>query len=846
MAGASKALVLHVLLCFLCRGKPDRADTIRATALSGLLQGPDLIAKGSARLPSRGRRVARIKCLGSVWIEPGLEVPMGSNISINCLSTIGCLRANLSIQLNSTARNGTLRSLNSSAAQLRLHDFRLPYSTVLCFDHCRSRDRKVLVCGTEVWAGYPPETPGNLTCTIGEHSGSLECTWDAGRPTHLRTEYRLHLSSTQMAEEDVFPAGSPVPLSALRGGSRYLAWVQARNALGTTRSAPRHLDLQELVVPALPLAEGAETTLGSPPITTVRWKQQTQLEDVHCEERHKAEDAPMWHVEAWDSAARAGHPLQSDTCYMFQARCRRSPPNSPWSAWSPPFMYTTPEAAPAAAPDVWRRLGSVFPNGSHEVTVLIKPPRAARGRILGYAVSVGSGQPLCNTSSTSCSVLVPPGVRILHVTAHNSRGASSPANVTLGREARQQAFPAPAAVEVRRQNQSSVSVAWQPPSGSRSPLLWFIVEWVSTAPYSKEERFFWKKVPYQDTLTYIQEDTAVASNINVSVYAVYPDGVSKPTSGQGQDKPCTAPNMSAEDTSQHHQTCPMGTTMQGKFTTCAFMEPHGHNDDTGVFLGMGVSVIVSSVVLAILMFKKSARKRIKATVASLLPKWLLEDFPHMENSNVIKSLQEKSEFTSNSSCEPFLDPTIMEIEEMSVHEKYKNVDIKKKPSTAVPENVEHPQSSAPAVSTAPEHISDYKPQISDGSPLGYVAANIYQAQSHTPAPELETTETTFFFRDYTSPVSYLWNAEGAEHNVCLLEKINLILNNNRSGQNYVFSSAQEEQNTLLENQWEKTLSSENVQEQTLVPDELVSCLRATNGEPVDIQSCLQQRIGRLF
>lgn len=28
--------------------------------------------------------------------------------------------------------------------------------------------------------------------------------------------------------------------------------------------------------------------------------------------------------------------------------------------------------APAAAPDVWRRLGSVFPNGSHEVTVLIK------------------------------------------------------------------------------------------------------------------------------------------------------------------------------------------------------------------------------------------------------------------------------------------------------------------------------------------------------------------------------------------------------------------------------------------------------------------------------------------
>lgn len=33
---------------------------------------------------------------------------------------------------------------------------------------------------------------------------------------------------------------------------------------------------------------------------------------------------------------------------------------------------TLPPAAPAVAPDVWRRLGPMFPNGSHEVTVLIK------------------------------------------------------------------------------------------------------------------------------------------------------------------------------------------------------------------------------------------------------------------------------------------------------------------------------------------------------------------------------------------------------------------------------------------------------------------------------------------
>lgn len=197
---------------------------------------------------------------------------------------------------------------------------------------------------------------------------------------------------------------------------------------------------------------------------------------------------------------------------------------------------TLPPAAPAAAPDVWRRLGPAFPNGSREVTVLIKvksflaapvkflhglllpenspcreavegdalpkepfdqrdgekvrpqgvlgakslhpckihpcvaqprgrlsrtggaqcrtprpsprgclsrrsqplPPRDARGRILGYAVATESSEGalvLCNTSSTACSVLVPPGAHALHVTAYNSRGASSPASVTLGRDA---------------------------------------------------------------------------------------------------------------------------------------------------------------------------------------------------------------------------------------------------------------------------------------------------------------------------------------------------------------------------------------------------------------------------
>ncbi|KFZ68401.1 hypothetical protein N338_09350, partial [Podiceps cristatus] len=208
--------------------------------------------------------------------------------------------------------------------------------------------------------------------------------------------------------------------------------------------------------------------------------------------------------------------------------------------------------------------------------------------------------------------------------------------------------------------------------------------------------------------------------------------------------------------------------------------------------------------------------------------------------------QEKNDFKSfDSFHDPFLDtsdPTVMEIEEVPAHEEYKNVATRREPGREVPKDGERPGSTVPARITAPEQISDYKPQVSDGNALGYVAANIYQTQPPAVLPELETN---IFFRDYTSPIPHLWDGEGGGHHVCLLEKINLILNNSRSGQSHTFGSAQGGHGSLLENQWGHTLTTD-AQEQTLVPDELVSCLKAMNGESVDIKTCFPQSIGRLF
>ncbi|XP_066181428.1 interleukin-23 receptor [Sylvia atricapilla] len=775
MAGSSKALVLHVLLCCLCPG------------------------------------AANLQCKGRVWVEPAAVVPMGSDVSIGCQSNVSCSSApRFFILLNYNHTEDKPLALPGGSVRLLLRDFRLPFATVLCLSRCGDSSSHQLVCGTELRAGYPPDPPGNLSCAIAEGSGRLQCSWDGGRLTHLDTRHSLHLrrlvaqgeEDEEDEEEKSFPADSPVLLRELHNESHYSVWVQASNALGTARSAPQHLSLQEIVIPALPEPLGAATTERSPPSTTTRWRSRTRLRDVRCEERHRATGTPTWRVEPCDKVTQEGprwqHELQSDTQFVFQVRCRLSTARSPWSAWSPPFLYRTPEAAPAAAPAVWRRLGPALPGGSRQVTVLIKPlpARDARGKILDYAVSSESPEGrrlLCVTAGTECTVLVPPGARSLLVTARNSKGASSPASIPLNRPEAGEEFPAPGAMEVKAENQSRVLVQWQPPQPSQSPLLWFILEWISSSWHGQEEQYSWERVPHQQTLTYIQAEAGGGAPRRVSLFAVYPSGISQPSSSPAPAEE-QLPGSTSSEMSQ--------------------------DNDIKVFLGLSLSTVGLSVLFGVVMFKKSVRKRMKATLVSLLPKWLFEDFPHMENSTVVKSLQDKSgSFPSENLQEPFLpsgDPAVTEIEEVPAQEQH---DRDTKATAEVAEPRELPRTVVIPRTPAPEQLGAYKPQLST---LGYVAAGIYQEQPPAAIPE---PVTGIFSQDYTSPVPQLWEQQGGTPQLCLLEKINLVLNSSQAFPVHP-------QGSFPENPWEQRPPSD-VPEQMLVPEELLTCLRATNREPVN-------------
>lgn len=132
---------------------------------------------------------------------------------------------------------------------------------------------------------------------------------------------------------------------------------------------------------------------------------------------------------------------------------------------------------------------------------------------------------------------------------------------------------------------------------------------------------------------------------------------------------------------------------------------------------------------------------------------------------------------------------------------------------------ELPRTVVASSSLALEQLSPYKPQLCDRDALGYVAAGFPQA--HPPA-EIPEPEVGIFSQDYTSPVPQLWEQQGAgTAQECLLERIHLVLNSSQAFPAQEFRSP--------EKPWEPG----DVPEQMLVPQELLSCLRASSREPVD-------------
>ncbi|XP_073747070.1 oncostatin-M-specific receptor subunit beta isoform X2 [Callorhinus ursinus] len=196
--------------------------------------------------------------------------------------------------------------------------------------------------------------------------------------------------------------------------------------------------------------------------------------------------------------------LKPDTEYRAQVRCANANHFWKWSEWTRQ-NFTTAEAAPSEAPDVWRNVKSV--QGHSVVTLFWKPlsKLQANGKILFYNIVIEN----LDRSSISKLLSIPApanGTELnldqclyqIHVTANNSVG-TSPASVIIV-----SGDPGNKEVEEERVKgmEDGFSLSWKPQPGN---VTGYIVEWCDH-PRGPLCDLQWKSVGPTTTSTVVSSD----------------------------------------------------------------------------------------------------------------------------------------------------------------------------------------------------------------------------------------------------------------------------------------------------------------------------------------------------
>ncbi|KAJ6662612.1 hypothetical protein lerEdw1_011749 [Lerista edwardsae] len=567
------------------------------------------------------------------------------------------------------------------------------------------------------------------------------------------------------------------------------------------------------VIPATPIIT-EQNTVASPVFKTIlQWRKRTAINGTYCEERYKEAAGKTWHIREWETDFKRQYQteyhLDANTKYEFQVRCRLTRTGRFWSQWSNSTTYMTPETVPSSVLDVWRHLGPVYENGSQEITVLIKPfhPKESRGRILDYSVfweNHGEMMNLHNTTETTCKVLVPAAVTTVYVTARNSKGSSKPANITVKQQPHNDyELPSPTNTTVIRDEQNGISVMWEPPESIGKLVLWYIVEWTSGDwHHHYQHDTVWKKVPIQNTTTYIQGDIQAGQNLNISVYAVYQDGVSKACSVQSFSKDQLSAKKPQDGRADNDLESTFAAT-DGRKGQCWALQ------ETGSFC-------------------------------------LTRNGRSILTSDDISKVETMGPMTHNSTrlFLDYEDVVITEVEETLVHTALGDDNNESRDAVS-----EHGDSS-PEVLLVDNSViieeNGYKPQVSNKTLLGDGFCSTYKMQSQNldiksnpPAPSMN-----ILIKDCPSPMASIWPLAGTDENMFSLEKMSLVLNDSRSGQSRVVSLTDEGPNLPMENLWQFPWSDDNTQEQTFIPNELLSSLRVGNEDSTAIISYFPQSIAK--
>ncbi|KAL1783664.1 oncostatin-M-specific receptor subunit beta [Sigmodon hispidus] len=363
--------------------------------------------------------------------------------------------------------------------------------------------------GTVLFVSKVLEEPKNFSCETRDFQ-TLKCSWEPGVDTTLgwaKQEYQnytLYESFSGRRE-----------LSNHRNSHNWKITEDAQEMYNFTLTAENNLrkrsvsmifNLTHRVHPMAPHDVTLET-IGATK-ANMTWKVLSRGDSYmllcQVQLQHKKEVIHEHNVSVHMSASYLFSDLEADTEYKACVRCADANHFWKWSEWAQKG-FSTPEAAPSQALDVWRQVQSE--NGSLVVTLLWKPllKSQANGKIVFYNIVVEnqdrpteSEHHAVRAPALSKRLILNPNSYKIHITANNHMGASPESVMVLSKDFEHEE------VHTKRINgtKDGFHISWDPSSGDT---LGYIVDWCA---HSRDQHcdVQWKNLDSNTTSTIITSD----------------------------------------------------------------------------------------------------------------------------------------------------------------------------------------------------------------------------------------------------------------------------------------------------------------------------------------------------
>nr|XP_031321206.1 interleukin-12 receptor subunit beta-2 isoform X2 [Camelus dromedarius] len=433
---------------------------------------------------------------GDVTVGPSHVISLGSAVNISCSlkPQQGCLRYPSFNKLILYKFDRRIHFQHGHSLSSQVSGLPLGTTLFVCKLACSSNE-EIRICGAEISVGVVPEQPQNLSCIQKGEQGTMTCTWERGRDTHLYTAYTLQLNGpknlTWQKQCDYHYCDHldlGINLTPESPESSYTAKVIAVNSLGSAASLPFTFTLLDVVRPLPPWDIRIKFVNASVSRCTLQWRDEGLV--LLNRLRYRPINSRSWNmVNATNAKGRHDllH-LKPFTEYEFQISSKLHLYKGSWSDWSEPLRAQTPEEEPAGTLDVWYMKQQIDYN-RQQISLFWKnlSLSAARGKILHYQVTlqeVAEGKVTLQniTRHTSWTWVIPrSGNWTVAVSAANSKGSSLPSRINITDLCGAGSL-APRQVSADSGGVDSLVVTWAPPGKAACAVGEYVVEWRELHP----------------------------------------------------------------------------------------------------------------------------------------------------------------------------------------------------------------------------------------------------------------------------------------------------------------------------------------------------------------------------